>query len=64
MKETIKEFEDRAKKAVEELAVLLGAKQIEVRVMVDPYERNCQTTIHFYSSDAKNAGKPGNNVGC
>ena len=61
MKETIKEFEDRAKHAVEELAVLLGAKQIEVRVMVDPYERNCRTTIQFYSSDAKDACKPGNN---
>ena len=60
MEKTIKEFEERAKRAVEELGVLLGAKQIEVRVMIDPYERVCQTTVQFYNSESKNSCGPGN----
>lgn len=57
----IKEFEERAKHAVEELAVLLGAKQIEVCVMVDPFEKYCKTTVQFYSCESKNACGTGNN---
>lgn len=57
----IKEFEERAKHAVEELSVLLGATKIEVRVMVDHYERTCQTTVQFYNSESKNACVAGNN---
>lgn len=57
----IKEFEERAKQAVEELVSLLGAKQIEVCVKVDPFEKYCKTTIQFFSSESKNACGTGNN---
>ena len=60
---TIKEFEERAKNAVEELGVLLGAKKIEVHVLIDPFEKCCRTVVEFFNSESKNACGPGNNCG-
>ena len=46
----IKEFEDRAIKAVSELRDLLGAKRVDVSVHVDNYEKGCKTDLTFFTS--------------
>ena len=56
----IKEFEDRAIKAVSELRDLLGAKRVDVSVHVDNYEKCCKTDLTFFTSIAADANqRPG-----
>ena len=54
----IKEFEDRAIKAVSELRNLLGAKRVDVSVHVDNYEKGCKTDLTFFTSIAADTSRP------
>lgn len=59
----IKEFENRAIKAVSELRNLLGAKRVDVSVHIDNYESGCKTEVTFFTSITADSSRPVNGCG-
>lgn len=54
----IKDFENRAIKAVSELRNLLGATRIDVSVHIDKYESGCKTDVTFFTSISADSSRP------
>lgn len=65
MKETIKDFEKAAIKAVSALRNELGAKRVNIEIHVDNYESGCKTDVTFFTSIPAEASRvPGCGPAC
>ena len=65
MKETIKNFEKAAIEAVSELRNLIGAKRVDINVLVGNFEKGCKTDVTFFTSIPAEASRvPGCGPAC